>query len=79
MLQVVYQTRKQKIKMYRKLKKKKLAEMLVNANDALGKRSQGELQTGPQYQWAPLTTEASEYYIQIPSTTSPQINTVWTN
>ena len=58
MLHVVYQTRKQKIKMYRKLKKKKLAEMLVNANDALEIRSQGELQTGPQYKWTRVSNTA---------------------
>ena len=33
MLQVVHQTRKEKIAMYRKMKKKDLAEMLVNCNE----------------------------------------------
>lgn len=35
MLQVVHQTREEKIKMYRKMKKKKLAEMLVNCHELL--------------------------------------------
>lgn len=38
-LQVVQQTREEKIKMYMKLTKKQLAEMLVNCNDMLDRLS----------------------------------------
>ena len=35
MLTIVLETREQKIKRYRKMKKRQLAEMLFNANEAL--------------------------------------------
>lgn len=35
MLQVIEQTREEKIAMYMKLKKREIAEMLANANDAI--------------------------------------------
>jgi len=35
MYQIVQQTREEKIAMYRKMKKKALAEMLVNCNDLI--------------------------------------------
>jgi len=38
MLQVIKQTREEKVKMYMKTPKKELAEMLVNCNEALDKQ-----------------------------------------
>lgn len=56
MLQVIEQTRDEKIAMYMKLTKRELAEMLVNCNEALTARSQ-QWQSVPEPQTArPITT-----------------------
>lgn len=47
MMQVVKQARGEKIAMYMKLSKRELAEMLVNANDALAARSAVEVVLPP--------------------------------
>ena len=67
MLTVVHQTRKQKIKMYRKLKKKKLAEMLVNCNEIIAARG-----LGITYRDLPGNHGASEFTIPYqPDPTKP--------
>ncbi len=62
MLQVIEQTREEKIAMYLKLTKRELAEMLANANDAIGLLSATPY-IPPSYTPLPiLTTTTAPYY-----------------
>ena len=65
MIQAVHQTREEKIKMYRKMKKKDLAEMLVNCNehiDALTRAlNKGEGPTTDTVIWNPTNPTNPPY------------------